>query len=756
MQDPTTSHKSFVRLAFGLSILGLLAGFGWLMRPASSSGTGTYETENVVLVLIDGLRASEAFGFPVGGGTHPYIPHMYHDLMPEGTLLSNMRNRGYTKTVSAMSNIMTGRWHAEPNRGIDTDPRGFRDVRSRWPTLIEHYRRDVGATESQVLFFPSKHNERGIDTSFHPRYGADYAPETHFFDPREIPFRDENNEFIDDENTDDLAFAKLQELTSFSPAKDAEDYPSLMVLALGITDNSGHFGLFDLHGDVIRNMDEIVGDLWNYIQTHPHYADKTTLVVTTDHGRHLVEYGDFVNHTGGCLGCREVFALVLGPDTPADQVVPRRTEQVDIAPTIAELLDFEMPWAIGRPVFEAIGATVEDTRNDSIIDLAIEGEGDEIYTAYRRTENEEIEIVFRRAVVDGIGVAFDPELVLTTEFPDSRFLAQDTTIGLNANGLHVAWVHHLGHDTSGWKARVVTSLDGGASFQPSNLFGNEAIEDASGDNYEVPIRPHFVSHRDTDSILLPMYANGSGDRVILAESNDQFSTTLYMSDALTSARRSAYFRSLDTVTFDDDSIGIVATRSDLLTASPGEKLASVANWEVLYTLVQPIDRGLTSAPPFSTPVGVSQRSPVVRLTSSTSPSVHCRIAQDPADADRLVVVFADQDPSGVMQIFLRESLDRGATWSPQAQLTTSTEGAWEPAVAIDAVGDARIAYVDYDAGMGDILALSVDPFGVVSAPTNLSNSPEISAEPQVHVTDTFGAVVVWIEDAGALQAMKLD
>lgn len=756
MQPLPTSHKSFMRIAFGLLVVGLIAGFGWIIRPASSAGSGTYQTENVVLVLVDGLRASEAFGFPVGGGTHPYIPRMYHDLLPQGTLLSNMRNRGYTKTVSAMSNILTGRWHAEPNRGVDIDPRGFRDVRSTWPTLIEQYRRDAGAAESQVLFFPSKHNERAIDTSFHPRYGLDYAPETHFFDPREIPFRDENNEFIDDTNTDDLAFAKLQELTAFTPAKDAEDYPSLMVLALGITDNSGHFGLFDLHGDVIRNMDEIVGDLWNYIQSHPHYADTTTLVVTTDHGRHLVENGDFLNHTGGCLGCREVFALVLGPDTPADQTVPRRTEQIDIAPTIAELLGFEMPWAIGRPVFEAIGATVEDTRNDSIIDLAIDGEGDTIYTAYRRTLDEEVEIVFRRAVVDGIGVTFDPELVLTTEFPDSRFLAQDTTVGVNANGVHVAWVHHLGHDTSGWKARVTTSLDGGASFQPSQLFQSEQIEDASGEAYEVPIRPHFVSDRDTDSILLPMYANGSGDRVLLAESRDQFVTTLTMNDILTSSSRSGYFRSLDTVMFDDDSIGIVAARSDLRTAAPGKEEPSVANWEILYTIAKPQNRAFTAQPALTSPIGVASANPVVRLTGSRGPSIQCRLDQDPADSDRLIVVFSDHDDSGVTQVFLRESLDRGVTWSPAAQLTTSVEGAWEPSLAIDSAGNARIAYVDFDAGMGDVHTLSVDPFGVVSPATNLSNSAEISSEPEIHVTDTFGAAVVWIEDAGVLQAMKLD
>lgn len=720
------------------------------LRPASSSGAGTLATENVFLVILDGIRAEEAFDHPSGGNPHPVIPRMYDELRPQGALMNNMRNRDYTKTLSSLANILTGRWNIEPNRGVDTDPTGFRDSRAMWPTLIEHYRKNGGKTADQVLFFPSKHNERALDTSFHPAYGASYAPSTTFFDPRIIPYKDENEEFIDDENTDDLAYQALLSQTAYSPAKDPSDYPSLVVLALGITDNSGHNGDYDLHLDVIRNADDVVGDLWQYIESHPHYSGKSTLFVTTDHGRHVPKHGDFTNHTGGCTGCRKIFALCLGPDTTPGLTVGRRVLQTGIAPTLARFLDIDMPYSTGRAIYEVLGQTAEETRNDTITQLSMAPEQDNLYMAYRQSIDGEVEIVFRKAVVDGVGIQFDDPLTITSEFPTTDFLPKHPSVGVNDKGLHVTWLHHLGQVSSAWKARIATSFDLGESFQASKLYLQEILEDENGEGYRVPAYPHMVSGSERDLVVIPFLANGAGDELLLLESEDGFDTQRTAEILETSGLKSAYFRSVDAVTFSDGSLGVAYVRGDLVVGDD----PPIANWEVYYERVFLEERipGTRLAKPRNS---LDQPSLATRITSNQTPSLQAQIALDPSDDRHIIVAFTDFDSGDRSQVHMRESFDRGVSWSTVTQVTTSTVGAWNPSIAIDDSSTLYIAYVDHDTGSGDIQVVTIDSVGTMSAPLNVSNSAEVSTTPTIAITENHGAAVVWTEANDTILGAKV-
>ena len=130
---------------------------------------------------------------------------------------------------------------------------------------------------------------------------------------------------------------------------------------------------------------------------------------------------------------------------------------------------------------------------------------------------------------------------------------------------------------------------------------------------------------------------------------------------------------------------------------------------------------------------------------------------DPTDNRHVIVVYADREPgSSAPQIFMRESFDRGARWTAPLQVTTSTEGAWEPTVVADDLGNLHIAYVDFDAGEGDIHVVTIDSGGSISTPSNISNTPEISTSPHIVLTDSFGRVVIWDEDQATVQTVKLD
>ena len=79
------------------------------------------------------------------------------------------------------------------------------------------------------------------------------------------------------------------------------------------------------------------------------YKDRTTLIVTNDHGRHTAGHLDgFVSHGDNCNGCRHVEFFAIGPDFKQDYVSTTPYEQTDIASTIAELMGFSMPTSDGK------------------------------------------------------------------------------------------------------------------------------------------------------------------------------------------------------------------------------------------------------------------------------------------------------------------------------------------------------------------------------------------------------------------------
>ena len=61
--------------------------------------------------------------------------------------------------------------------------------------------------------------------------------------------------------------------------------PSVVFLSFSGTDNAGHSNHYDQYLQEANNADRMIGELWRLIQTLPEYAGKTTLMITTDHGR---------------------------------------------------------------------------------------------------------------------------------------------------------------------------------------------------------------------------------------------------------------------------------------------------------------------------------------------------------------------------------------------------------------------------------------------------------------------------------------
>lgn len=62
-------------------------------------------------------------------------------------------------------------------------------------------------------------------------------------------------------------------------------HPRVTYIAYGETDDFAHDGNYDRYIDALHRTDMMLSELWQWVQSTPAYRDRTTLIITTDHGR---------------------------------------------------------------------------------------------------------------------------------------------------------------------------------------------------------------------------------------------------------------------------------------------------------------------------------------------------------------------------------------------------------------------------------------------------------------------------------------
>ena len=281
-----------------------------------------YQTKNVFLVVIDGVRNDEAFD----DSTHQYIPHIWNNLRPMGTVYSEFYSTTITYTTAGHETMLSGVRYNYPNAGAEP----CEPYRPRFPTVFEYYRKANNVPQLKTWGILGKENLSSLDYSLYPGYGSPYKGSVVF-------------EAGDDTVTMNLLNDTIQ-----------RDHPSLVLLNLRDVDVRGHIGVWERYLAAISLADSLVWDLWVRIEDDPTYQGKTTMFITTDHGRHDDMHGGFSEHGGTDHGVEHLLFLALGPDIKQDTVITDRRDPVDIAPTIGELLGFETPFVEGTGMSEMI------------------------------------------------------------------------------------------------------------------------------------------------------------------------------------------------------------------------------------------------------------------------------------------------------------------------------------------------------------------------------------------------------------------
>ena len=118
--------------------------------------------------------------------------------------------------------------------------------------------------------------------------------------------------------------------------------PRVLWIGLGQSDDWAHARRYDRVLEYLHLTDRQLGDLWRTVQSMDRYRNRTTLIITTDHGRGRTPV-DWIDHDTGIQGSQDIWLAIIGPDTPATGEAgdfPDVT-QSDVAATMLQYLGLD-------------------------------------------------------------------------------------------------------------------------------------------------------------------------------------------------------------------------------------------------------------------------------------------------------------------------------------------------------------------------------------------------------------------------------
>ncbi len=132
--------------------------------------------------------------------------------------------------------------------------------------------------------------------------------------------------------------------------------PRVLYLSFDETDDFAHAGEYAAYLNSANYTDRWISELWSYLQSNPTYKNKTTLIVTCDHGRGN-DSKSWKDHGQKVQESSQIWMAFLGPDTPAlGEMKGNQVYQNQIAKTVATFLgvNFTSDKAIGDIISSAI------------------------------------------------------------------------------------------------------------------------------------------------------------------------------------------------------------------------------------------------------------------------------------------------------------------------------------------------------------------------------------------------------------------
>jgi hypothetical protein len=143
---------------------------------------------------------------------------------------------------------------------------------------------------------------------------------------------------------------------SFAMAHLKKHRPRVLHISFLETDGWAHSKRYDMLMTALHRIDSYFKELWQFLESDKQYKGKTTIIVTTDHGRGLTE-NDWHSHGKDIAEARYIWMAFISPDTSlrGEWKDSKTVYQNQIAATLCKYLGFdylEQNPNAGKPVAE--------------------------------------------------------------------------------------------------------------------------------------------------------------------------------------------------------------------------------------------------------------------------------------------------------------------------------------------------------------------------------------------------------------------
>lgn len=337
-----------------------------------------HKTQNVIIVTIDGLRWQEVFrgadsalissndtqdkdavrknfwANDVTDRRKKLMPFIWSAIEQQGQLYGN-RDKGskdevanpYHFSYPGYNEIFTG--FADPRMNTNeaiTNPN---------INLLEFLNKQKGF-ENKVAAFASW--ERFTQILNAPRSGvlinAGFMPLT-------VPGMNDRLQYLNELQLEAPRYISDSTRIDFLTFEFAKTYlkqfkPRALYLSFDEPDDMAHASNYKFYLDRVHQEDDFIKQLWDYVQNDATYKNKTTLIITCDHGRGDMPLKNWRDHGQETPNSQQTWFAVIGPDSPATGEITSTvtTYHKQLAQTIANLLGLDFKAAAGHEVGDAI------------------------------------------------------------------------------------------------------------------------------------------------------------------------------------------------------------------------------------------------------------------------------------------------------------------------------------------------------------------------------------------------------------------
>jgi hypothetical protein len=375
---PFSASRKPILLAFILLLL--------LIPAAHAQSTPSpHKTENVIVVMIDGMRWQEvyhgvdpdliktlgpdALGAPkerAGYVEKAYaratpaesraalMPFLWSEVAAHGQLFGN-RDHGSDSHVTNGFNFSYPGYNETLTGSGDPRIKSNDNIPNPNVTVFEWLNSKPGL-HGHVAAFGAWEDFDGIFNKARCRFpvNASYEPFTAMPATPELTLlnqlKQEGVRVWPDEIFDPPMFHTALEYVKYA-------MPHLLFIGLGETDDWAHSGSYAEYLNAAHRSDDYLAQLWKLVQSMPEYKDKTTLIVLPDHGRGTGP--KWTDHGQDVPESSQTWMAYIGPDTPAlgERKNAAVVTESQVAATIAALFGEDYHAAVpksGPPILDVL------------------------------------------------------------------------------------------------------------------------------------------------------------------------------------------------------------------------------------------------------------------------------------------------------------------------------------------------------------------------------------------------------------------